>query len=216
MRLRVLHIFILFLLSIPVIINAQELKYGLTLGSNLSLVNVRSEYTLPDDYHYSPLPGINFGFVSTMNISDHLKLNGGVVFYAIRSRGNNTVYYRNELGQETKKISKINITNNYIQIKFNPVLLITEMIHIGTGLNMNVMINSKTKFIDYSTNLRLANYHYDPICVYVPVFISIETNYLTFNIGFNKALGSRIKDQSSLINEIDNHLYLEMNYFFNK
>jgi hypothetical protein len=194
---------------------SQQVHFGLSVGNNLSLISVRSDYTL-SDYSYTPLIGFSAGLVTRTVMNEKVNLEGGLLFSVLRSQNNSTTLFRNGLGDVTGIVSKKNINNNYIQLRFNPDIRIIKNLYLGSGINLNILLSSKTRYLDYQQNLKLKNYHYNPVGIHIPLFVSVDVESVNLNLGFSKAIGSRLKDKASSIEEMENYVYFEAHYFFNR
>lgn len=194
---------------------SQQVHFGISVGNNLSLIHVRSDYSI-SGYSYTPLMGFSIGLVTRTRMNEKVNLEGGLLFSLLRSQNNSTTLFRNNLGNVTGIVTKKNINNNYIQLRFNPDIRIIENVYLGSGINLDILLSSKTRYLDYQQNLKLKNYHYNPIGIHIPVFVSVDVQPVNLNLGFNKAIGSRLKDRNSSIEELDNYFYFEVHYYFNR
>ncbi len=193
---------------------SQQLHLGIAVGNNLSLISIKSDHIISGDYSYKPLMGFNSGLITRTVMNEKVNLGGGLFFYVLRSQDNSTTFFRNDLGQITGTVTKKNINNSYLQFRFNPNFRIVEKLYFGSGINISVLLSSKTKYLDFKQNLKLKNYQFNPIEMYIPAFFSLDVQSVNLNLGFNKAITGRLKDKNSSIEEMDDNFYFEIHYYF--
>ena len=90
---------------------------------------------------------------------------------------------------------------------------ITKRLWAGTGVNLNFLLFSNTKFHDYENDIKLKNTFYQTFTIGIPVFVGFSYKNFFVRIKFDKGMMNMIKNSDSFFREIENTFSINFGYF---
>ena len=208
------RLFVIILICFSAVVNAQNFKAGVIAGLNLSFLNVKSDYNFSWSGDYNPGIGCEAGLYSVLKISGKLNLESNLLFQLVTHRDKKEIDFRDAYGRITDQ-SELNTIINYYTV-LSPMISyqVFKNWSIGTGVNFNILLASKTRFNDFENQPMLKNTYYKVFIPGIPVFIGFNHNKYYLRLKLDKGLMNLMKDSDSYFREIENTVSLGFAYLF--
>ncbi len=202
----------IILICFAVSLNAQDFKAGVIVGANLSFLSVNSEYGFSWTDDYNPGLGCEAGAYSILKISEKLNFESNILFQFLSHRDKKEMTFRDDIGRVISQ-SSLNSEFNYY-IVLSPMLSyqVFKEWSIGSGVNLNFLVASQTKFNEYEDKPKLKNTYYRTFNIGIPIYIGFHRDNYYLRLKFDKGIINLMKDSDSFFKEIENTLTLSFGY----
>jgi len=204
----------IILICFSVILNAQDFKAGIIAGPNLSFLSVNSSYSFSWSKDYNPGFGCEAGLYSILKISKKLNFENNILFQFLTHRDKKEVTFRDDFGRITTQTNLNTVFNYYLVVSPMISYQVFKKWSIGTGVNLNFLLASRSKFNDYENKPVLKNTYYRNFNLGIPIFIGFHHNKYYLRLKFDKGMINLMKDSNSYFKEIENTISLSFGYLF--
>lgn len=208
------RILIIFLCFFSLSVSAQKYKAGLFTGLNFSFLSVNSDFSYFWTDQYQPGFGFEIGAIGSLKLADQFYFDHSLSYNYVIHRDTKEIHFK-EMGVDSiYKSNKYIINNRYFTMSPMISYFFIESMYIGTGINMNLLINSYSDFKDNSEVSRLTNTFYNTINFGIPVLIGYYKEGYFFRLKMDFGISNLMKDSNSFFSEKENTLSLTFGYFF--
>lgn len=182
-------------------LNAQENKFGLKGGLNLSSLNIDNA----DDNNI--VPGFHAGFWGRIMLSDVVSFQPEVLY---SGKGVKTVYNEDFLGVDVADgETKLNL--NYIEIPLHFAYHLSEDFNFHAGPYVGMLMNASVEtqgevldFIDIDNAEDLDRSEFNTLDYGISVGLGFNVDALMFGFNYSMGLNPVAKDGESMENLLDN------------
>jgi len=197
---------------LAITLNAQDFRGGVIVGANLSFLSVNSKYNFSWTDDYNPGLGCEVGTYSILKVSEKLNFENNVLFQFLSHRDKKELTFRDDIGRVTSETSLNSVFNYYIVLSPMLSYQVFKEWSIGTGVNLNFLLASQTKFNEYENNPKLKNTYYNTFNIGIPIYIGFHRDKYYLRLKFDKGIVNLMKDSDSFFKEIENTLTFSFGY----
>lgn len=210
-------ILVIIFIYLSFTLNAQDFRGGIIVGTNLSFLSVNSEYGFSWTDDYNPGLGCEVGAYSILKVSNKLNFESNILFQFLSHRDMKEIIFRDNIGRVTSETYLNSVFNYYIVLSPMLSYQVFEKWSIGSGINLNFLVSSQTKFNEYMDKPMLKNTYYRTFNMGIPIYIGFHKDNYYLRLKFDKGIINLMKDSDSYFREIENTLTLSFGYIlFNK
>jgi len=204
--------FILICFSVSVY--SQNFKAGIIAGPNLSFLAVNSDYNFSWSKDYNPGMGCEAGFYSSLKLSEKLNFESNILFKLLTHRDKKEITFRDDFARVTSRTNLNTIINYYLVASPMISYQVFKKWTVGTGINLNFLLASISKFNDYENKPILNNTYYKTFNLGIPIFIGFDHNKYYLRLKFDKGMINLMKDSDSYFKEVENTITISFGYLF--
>jgi len=192
----------------------QSWRYGIAAGPNANIIGLTSQKEVNNEVIIHPWFGVRAGAMAHKRMGKRSIFDAHVSLVHKRNRDRTRISLRDSVNNNLGRYEEKTVMMNYLAPGIAYSVQLTDIWALGLGVNVYVLLNSKTRIRDFDDPLSYKNYYFRRANFSIPLIASYETGNLLVKLRFEKGLMSRVKGGE--IKERENTFTVTLGYLFGK